>query len=388
VAALSSGRGDFIASGIEVTPARAAQVAFSRAYMEVQPRLISHRRRPALATPADLAGKTIDVSRGSPPHERLKELRSQGIDVVIREHDRIPVESLVRKAARGEIDYTVVNSDVAQLSRRHYPDTVARDVVPGSMHLGWAVDPRSADLLETINRFFQAATADGRWNDIYEKYHWSMGDFDYLDLSVFHERLRTRLPRYRPLIKDAAQKTGLDWCLLAAQIYRESHMDPDARGVNGSRGLMQILPPTGKSLKLLDPFDPGDNIRAGAQYLRQLYDLHDEAGEEDRLRLALAAYNCGPGHLQDAQRLAEKKGLDPNRWDSLAITLPLLRLRQYHRNTEHGYCRGDVTVAYVKHILIYYDILKRQEVDLLLARQEEEPGRRAAHPPVEARRDS
>ena len=83
---------------------------------------------------------------------------------------------------------------------------------------------------------------------------------------------------------------------------------------------------------------------------------------------ALAAYNAGPGHVQDARRLASKMGLDPNRWEALAKTLPLLRFRKYYRQAEQGFCRGDVAVAYVKHIMTYYDILKRQELDNMMAK--------------------
>jgi membrane-bound lytic murein transglycosylase F len=189
-----------------------------------------------------------------------------------------------------------------------------------------------------------------------------------LDLKTFHERMRTRLPRYRPFIKDVARKNGFDWCLIAAQAYQESHLDPLARGAYNAQGLMQILPATARSFKLADPFDPVANIKAGVQYLKWLYDLYEEVPEDDRRLMALAAYNVGPGHVQDARQLASRMGLDPNRWDSLASMLLLLRNRRYYQDTEQGFCRGDITVAYVKHILIYYDILKRQDMDALMAR--------------------
>lgn len=189
-----------------------------------------------------------------------------------------------------------------------------------------------------------------------------------LDLKTFHERMRTRLPRYRPFMKDAARKNGFDWCLIAAQAYQESHLDPLARGAYDAQGLMQILPATARSFKLADPFDPVANIKVGVQYLRWLYDLYEGVQEDDRRLMALAAYNVGLGHVQDARRLASRMGLDPNRWDSLASTLLLLRDRRYYQNTEQGFCRGDITVAYVKQILVYYDILKRQELDAMMAK--------------------
>jgi membrane-bound lytic murein transglycosylase F len=366
--ALSRGRGDLIAAGIEITPSRSQQATFSEGYREVQQHLVSHRRAAPIASLQDLSGKTVDVVRGSVHHERLEELKREGIDLTIRTHDNLPDDLLIQRVARGEIDFTVANSNIALMSRRYYPSAVVQPLGRDTLPLGWAVRPNAQNLLEKINDFFRSMIATGRLEDIYEKYHWNIGDFDYIDLKAFHERLRTRLPRYRPFIKEAARKNGFDWCLIAAQAYRESHLDPLARGAANARGLMQILPVTGHLLKLSDPFDPVANIKAGVQYLKELYDQFEGMEENERLLTALAAYNAGPGHIQDARRLATKLGLDPNRWDSLANTLPLLRFRKYHRTTEQGFCRGDVTVAYVKHIMIYYDILKRQELDTALAK--------------------
>jgi membrane-bound lytic murein transglycosylase F len=366
--ALYRGRGDLIAAGIEITPSRSRQAAFSEAYREVQQHLISHRRKAAIATLQDLAGKTVDVGRGSAHHEWLEEIRGQGIDVTIRTHDNMPDDLLIRRAAQGEIDFTIANSNIALMIRRYYPSAAVRPLKRDTVPLGWAVRSDARKLLEKVNAFFQTISETGRLEDIYEKYHWNIRHFDYIDLKRFHERMRTRLPRYRPFIKDAAQKNGFDWCLIAAQAYRESQLDPLARGANDAQGLMQILPLTGRSLKVADLSDPVANIKAGVQYLKWLYDQLDGVEEDDRLLTALAAYNAGPGHIQDARRLAAKMGLDPNRWESLAKTLPLLRFRKYYQEAEQGFCRGDITVAYVKQIMTYYDILKRQELDAALAK--------------------
>jgi membrane-bound lytic murein transglycosylase F len=366
--ALNSGRGDLIAAGTEITASRSHQAAFSNGYREVQQHLISQRSKPPVANLRDLAGKTVDVVRGSAHHERLEELRREGIDVIIRTHDSLPEDLLIQKVARGEIDFTVANSNIALMIRRYYTSAsvqaLGRDTIP----LGWAVRPEARQLLEKVNSFFRAIRETGRLDDIYEKYHWNIGDFDYIDLKAFHERMRTRLPRYRPFIKEAARQNGFDWCLIAAQAYRESHLDPLARGAFDAQGLMQILPATSRSLKVVDPFDPVASIKAGVFYLKTLYDQFDAIEEDDRVLFALAAYNVGAGHVQDARRLASQEGLDPDRWESVAKTLPLLRYRTYFRNAEQGFCRGDITVAYVKHILIYWDILKRQELDAAVAK--------------------
>ncbi len=366
--ALDRGLGDVIATGIEITRTRARRVAFSDSYREVQPHLISHRRLAPITALHDLDGKTVDVGRGSAHHEQLEELRNQGIDVAIRVHDNLVEDQLIQQVVGGKADFTVANSNVALMIRRYYPSAAVRPLSRETIPVGWAVRHDARDLLEKINEFFQAMSQTGRLQDIYEKYHWNIGDFDYLDLKVFHERMRTRLPRFRPFIKDAALRHGFDWCLIAAQAYRESHLDPLARGANDAQGLLQVLPSTGRSLNVTDLLDPVANIKAGVQYLKWIYDQLEGMDEDDRLLTSLAAYNAGPGHIQDARRLASKMGLDPNRWESLAKTLPLLRFRKYYQEAEQGFCRGDITVAYVNHIMTYYDILKRQELDTALAK--------------------
>ena len=127
--------------------------------------------------------------------------------------------------------------------------------------------------------------------------------------------------------------------------------------------MMQLLPSTAQSLDVDDIHNPVENIYAGVQHLKKLYDRFASAGDADRLMLALAAYNVGEGHLQDARNLASRMNLDPNAWASLEKTLPLLRYRKYYKDAKYGYCRGTEPIIYIKHIMIYYDILKRQGIE-------------------------
>jgi membrane-bound lytic murein transglycosylase F len=106
-----------------------------------------------------------------------------------------------------------------------------------------------------------------------------------------------------------------------------------------------------------------ENINAGVQHLKNLHDLFENADGKDRLLIALAAYNVGQGHIYDARQLAIKMDLDPDSWESLAKTLPLLSFRKYFKNSKYGYCRGTEPVSYIKQIMVYYDILKRRGVE-------------------------
>jgi membrane-bound lytic murein transglycosylase F len=363
ISSLEDGSAAFIAASTPIIPKWQNQVAFSNGYMEIEQQIITHRNNVGIKNIEDLSGKTIHVRKGSSYQERLAELKADGIDLTIQIHYDLPTEELIQKVAEGEIDFTIANSNIVLLNRRHYPAVVSTGSIKGKMQLGWAVNPKSEQLLKGINSFFKTIKKNGKFEEIYNKYYGSIQDFDYVDLRTFHRRVKSRLSRYSPFIKAAAKKHGFDWRLIAAQIYQESHLDPWAESQAGARGLMQILPSTAKSLGVSDLFDPVQNINAGVKHLKNLYDHFDSVNSKDRLLIALAAYNIGQGHISDARKLAEKMGLDPNQWESLSKTLPLLRYRKYYKHSKYGYCRGTEPISYIKQIMIYYDILKHQGIE-------------------------
>ena len=360
VAALNDGSAAFIAASSPIIPKWQRQVAFSDGYMEVAQQIITHRNNTPIKKVEDLSGKTIDVRRDSAYQQRLMELKDQGIDLSIRLHDDLPTEELIQKVADGEINFTIANSNIILINQHSFPAAVSTGSINEGMQLGWAVNPQSTELLDRINAFFKLIKKSGKFDAIYNKYYGNIKDFNYVDLKAFHRRVKARLSRYSPFIKVAAKKHGFDWRLIAAQIYQESHLNPWAKSTAGARGLMQIMPATSKSLGVTDLFDPVQNINAGVQHLKNLYDHFDKAQGQDRLLIALAAYNIGQGHIHDARKLARKRGLDPNKWDALAKTLPLLRYRKYFKNTKYGFCRGSEPVRYIKQIMIYYDVLRKQ----------------------------
>ena len=360
VAALDDGSAAFIAASSPIIPKWQTQAAFSDGYMEVAQQIITHRKNARIKKVADLSGKTIDVRKGTAYQQRLVELKDQGIDLAIRLHDDLPTEELIQKVADGEINFTIANSNIISINQRNFPAAVSAGSINDRLQLGWAVNPKSNALLQRINAFFKVVKKSGKFDAIYNKYYGDIQDFDYVDLKAFHRRVKARLSRYSPFIKAAAKKHGFDWRLISAQIYQESHLNPWAKSRADARGLMQILPSTGKSLGETDLFDPVQNINAGVQHLKNLYEHFDKVKSEDRLLISLAAYNIGQGHIHDARKLAKKRGLDPNTWDALAKTLPLLKYRKYYKNTTYGFCRGNEPIRYIKQIMIYYDVLKQQ----------------------------
>lgn len=359
---LREGRGDFVAASMSITPSRAEQVDFSDEYLSVQQKVILHGRNNEIDKLEDLAGKTVHVRQGTSYEERLRELREEGLDIRIKTYNDTPTEELISMVADREIEVTVADSNVALLNRRYYPDVKIAFPIEEPESLGWAVKKGEKALLEEINRFFRKIRKEGVLSEIYEKYYANVELFDYLDLKKYHRRLETRLPAYREIIQKAARKYDLDWRLIAATIYQESHFDPKARSFTGVEGIMQLTRETAKEMGIEDRLDPEQSIMGGVKYLKNLYDKFHEAEDPDRLLMALASFNVGRGHILDAQKIARQRNLDPESWSSLEQILPLLRYPKHYKQTKYGYARGTEPVRFVNRILTYYDILKREAI--------------------------
>ena len=157
-------------------------------------------------------------------------------------------------------------------------------------------------------------------------------------------------------MREHALKHGFDWLMITAQMYQESHFDPLTRSFSGAEGLMQVMPLTARQLGYQNLTDPAEGIGAGVAYLDWL-----EGRFPARLDLAektyfgLAAYNAGFGHVEDARRLAQRLGKDPDRWfGNVEEAMALLSHPRYARQARYGYVRGQETVQYVRDIRARY----------------------------------
>jgi membrane-bound lytic murein transglycosylase F len=358
---LEERKGDFVAASMSVTKSRSERVDFSTAYLPVQQYIVLNKDDPA-KTLKDLAGKTVCVRKGTTYEEVLKKLKGNGLNIRIRLYDDMPTEELIRMVAEKEIEATVADSHIALLNRRYYPDARIAFPVGKPSKIAWAVRKGEERLLRQINKFFEMIKEDGTFDRIYAEYFRNVETFDYVDLKRYYRRLETRLPKYRDTIKKVAEKYGFDWRLIAAMIYQESHFDPRARSYTGVRGLMQVTLDTAREVGIESRLDPKQSIHGGVKYLKKSYDKFEGLPEPERLLMALASYNVGYRHVQDAQYIAKTQNNDPNSWAAVKKTLPLLCRRKYYKKTRSGYCRGREAVRYVDRIMTYYDILKREAI--------------------------
>ncbi len=366
--AVASGEVHMAAAGLSITPERRKVVDFSTPYLEVQAQIIVHRSEMDIEKVADLYGQEIHVRQGTTYQDILEDLNKKlPIDIDIVLHRDIPTEELIRQVAIRKIAITMADSNIALLNQRYHPDIeLAFDLGP-EHSLGWACMKGDTRFKAKINEFLKFAKKSGLYDDIYNRYYNDNHLFDYVDLQVFHRRLRSRLPRYAGLIKREAEANDFDWRLITAVIYQESHLNPRARSSTGVRGLMQVTRDTARRMGVNDRMDPNKNVHAGVKYLRKLYGYWSHISEPDRTKFALASYNIGLGHVRDAQHIASQLDLPPDKWSGVQQTLPLLREKKYYKKSKYGYARGTEPVQYVNRIFTYYDILRQKDLDWLPA---------------------
>jgi membrane-bound lytic murein transglycosylase F len=271
------------------------------------------------------------------------------------------VAGLISQVSDGTVGYAIVGSLAASLARNIYLDFDVAFPAGGKRDVAWAVPSRFGDLRQELDRFLNRLRRDGTLTRLTDRYLPDPRQIQRIDASVLQERIRSLLPKYRPLFHDAQEQSGIEWRLLAAIAYQESQWDPMATSETGVRGIMQITEDTARHLGIRDLLDPAQNVVAAARYLRDLKArLPARIHEPDRTWLALAAFNIGLGHLEDARILAQKQRLDPDLWTDVKKVLPLLANPEHYRQAKLGYARGGMPVAFVDRVRGYYDVLLAQ----------------------------
>jgi membrane-bound lytic murein transglycosylase F len=264
------------------------------------------------------------------------------------------------KVADGEVDFTISDSTEFNIQRHFYPDLrVALDLEIGEP-LAWAFPIGKGDsLLSTADDFLIGIDRSGLLAQVKDRYYGHTRKFDYVGTRNFIRHYESRLPRYRTTFEEAGARFGVDWRLLAAIGYQESHWRSQAVSPTGVRGIMMLTEDTARYLGLDDRVDPTNSIFGGAQYYaRQTERVADSVGEPDRTWMALAAYNVGFNHIKDARQIAEWHGGNPDTWVDIGKALPLLAQRKWYSRVPFGYTRGWEPVLYVNNIRSYYNILK------------------------------
>jgi membrane-bound lytic murein transglycosylase F len=269
--------------------------------------------------------------------------------------------------AARHLSLAAVHEISIDLANNIYPELSVRLRLPGKIALGWAFpgeqDNAAADTLRLqADAFIAQARKSGLLDRLYDRYFGHIKRIDSGGIAQFIEDTRNLLPGLQRHFHAAQDATGIDWRLLAALAYQESHWDPLATSPTNVRGIMMLTEETADHLGVENRLDAASSIRGGARYLSQLNDqLPATAKPPDRLWLALAAYNLGMGHFHGAQAIARGMQRDPDSWYDIKQVLPRLSRPEVYARLKSGPARGGEAVILVENVRTYYDILKRLE---------------------------
>jgi membrane-bound lytic murein transglycosylase F len=353
---LESGKGDLVAAGMTRTPEREKKFAFSAPYQFVNELLIVPAKDQTTKGLPDLKGKSIWVRKSSSYYETLMTFRdSLGFKIELLPED-LETEDILAQVGAGKIPATVADSHIVQLELTYNNNIRSAGPLGDVMEIGWMMRKNQPALKTELDAFMKKLYRGTFYNILVSKY------FKDSKGSRADQKLRAdrggRLSPYDDLVKKHSRAHELDWRLITAQMYQESRFDPKAKSWVGAKGLMQVMPRTGAELKIYDLENPDRGILAGTMVMARYsnYFNNPEINARDRIRFALASYNCGPGHVFDGRELAKEMGLDPNKWfGHVEKSMLLLSKRDVAKKVRYGYCRCEEPVNYVGQIQNRYD---------------------------------
>jgi membrane-bound lytic murein transglycosylase MltF len=348
--ALLKGRGDIVAGNITITDERRQLADFSEPMADsVKEIIVVAPGGPAIATLDDLGGQTVHVRAGSVYETNLKAVSAQltksgkkAINI-----KQVPAnledEDILEMANASLIQITVVDDHIAQFWKQIFPKLSVKDqvVVKSDLGVGYAMRKNSPLLKAELDAFVKT-----------HRQGTSMGNLmltKYLKSTKFVKSATSpaEIKKFQDVIalfRKYGEQYGVDWVLMAAQGYQESRLDQNAKSQVGAVGVMQVMPETGKDMRVGDISQIDPNINAGVKYIRFVIDqfFKDEPMDDlNKALFAFASYNAGPGRVKQLRREAQQTGLDPNLWFNNVERVASKRI-------------GRETVTYVSNIYKYY----------------------------------
>lgn len=359
---LNKGKADIVAINFEVTGERKKLAAFTDPVNMMKTVVVQRKDNSHVDSLTQLENKKVYIKRGTIYKQRLMALNdSLRLSLTIEEKNT-SLEDLINQVIQEEIDYTVVDDDIA-LVNATYSDLLDVSLrVSQPNPVSWAIRKNAPQLLGEINGWIEQINRTGYKAILYHKYFLNKKNSYRRSSSAFSSVSGNRISAYDDIIKDGADKLGWDWRLLAALVYKESRFNHSAVSYAGAVGLLQLMPVTLQRFGVNDPNNPNESLRGGVNYLQYLdgFWLDRVPDNNERIKFILASYNVGHGHVQDAWRLAYKYGKDNTRWENVAYYLERKSKPKVYRDpwVKSGYAKGHVTVRYVREVYGLYESYK------------------------------
>ena len=369
---LNNGEDDIIAHGLTITTDRKEEVSFSNHLYLTKQVLVQKKpdnwrgmswtklKKALVHDTIDLLGDTISIRSMTSYKERIYNLSDElgGTIHINLLSGELATDEIIEKVVNGDIKYTIADNNIASIMATYYPILDVKVLVSFSQRIAWATRHDSQNLLNATNNWLKQIKRKIDFNVIYNKYFKNKKYFRRRIKSNFYSLNNQQISPYDGLIKKHSKVLNWDWRLVASQVYQESKFDPRVSSWAKASGLMQLMPNTAKELGVTNRSDPEQSIKGGTKYLKRIWKNFEHIPDSiQRTKFAMASYNCGMGHVFDAQRLAEIEGLKKDVWDDHVETMVLkLSKPEYYNHpiVKYGYVRGLEPYNYVKQIFERY----------------------------------
>lgn len=355
---LSAGKIDIAGGHLSMTKERSKRFAYSDAISETAIDLVTHfdhRNGDSIEAFEPLNGQVI---ADSSYEELLHELTNfQPVQIAKSVDDSL--FDLFRKVNKKEIDYTFADSEITHIYKHFIPGIYQTIQLSPKESIVFLVDKnRQETFLSKLNQFIQFAAETKKIKDYKTEILNHLPQIDIADTVTFFDKLQTQWPKVKDDVKAVANALDFDAALLAAISYQESHWDPDAVSITGVKGLMMLTESTAEEMNVSDRTDPFESLMGGVKYLRKVKSkMPARITEPDRTLFALAAYNVGFGHLEDARILAQKAGHSPDFWTDVEPFLEMLNNPALGHELNYGTADGKTAVIYVNNIITYKQLM-------------------------------
>jgi membrane-bound lytic murein transglycosylase F len=363
---LDRNQADLLAAGLTATSERSKHYRFSQPYFTASSLVVYREGTLRPRKIEDILDREIVVQANSNHAQLMASLAKQYPTLRWEETSQLESLDLMDMVETGELLYTVVDSQDFAVHKAYYPLVRKAFRLGAPEPIGWALgnDVKDETLYAAVNEFLQTISENGTLDTLKERYYGHTTHAGQGDARTFTRSVSSRLPKYEALIKQVAREEGVDWRLLAAISYRESHWNPRATSPTGVRGMMMLTRATAGEMDVKNRLDAEQSLRGGARYFRKIKRrIPAQIRDPDRTWFALASYNVGLGHVRDARKLTKQQGGDADQWSEVMQRLPLLQQRKFYKQTKYGYARGTEAVTYVQHIRNYYNLLEWQQAD-------------------------
>ncbi|PIE24915.1 MAG: membrane-bound lytic murein transglycosylase MltF [Neptuniibacter caesariensis] len=361
--AIKERKGHLAGAMLTASTARKKDYEFTAPYLHTTTAVI-YRETQGQTAPKDLEdliqkNKKLVVFANSSHIDLLKKLKETHPTLSWEETSEYTAVELLEQVYNKKIDYTITDAIAFDSQRSFFPGLEKAFDLNKPQPIAWMYAKNSdQSLKKSLQEFMDLESTKELITELHQKYFNRNNPFGFYDTAAFKRDIRTRFPHIEQYFLMAEQETGIDWHLLAAIAYQESHWNPAAVSPTGVKGIMMLTHAAAKEVGVTDRTDPEQSIIGGAHYLISVKKkIPERIPDPDHTWLALAGYNVGYGHLEDARVLTKRAGKDPDKWDDVKQYLPLLTQEKYYSTVRYGYARGYEPVHYVSNIQKYMKLL-------------------------------